>query len=259
MEKGMNPSSQTHKSVAPGVLRLHLVIANAYLLETADGQQVLIDSGPRVTAARLQSMLPTPPIAVVLTHGHFDHGGGVARLARTWRVPVYVHSLELPYLTGQRPYPPQDFSTGGPVALISRIFPNKGFNLLPFVRPLPEDGTIPHLPDWHWLHTPGHSPGHVALFRESDRTLISGDAVLTTNVASWAAFFSGRQEITGPPAPSTADWASAVRSIRRLAELNPAIIAAGHGRPMSGPNVAAELHHFADGMNRRGNGVEAKK
>jgi glyoxylase-like metal-dependent hydrolase (beta-lactamase superfamily II) len=243
-----NPASRSAKfsSMARGVRRLNLLYVNAYFLEAADGQRVLVDSGLGLTANHLKEMLPARPKAMVLTHGHCDHAGAAKSLAYAWGVPVYAHPLELPYLSGRAAYTPEDLSAGGPVALFSCFFRNRSINLGDYVRPLPADGTIPHLPDWRWVHTPGHTPGHISLFREWDRTLISGDALLTTNVGSWVSLFTQRQEIAVPPAPSTSDWPSAVRSIRVLAGLEPLIIAAGHGRPMSGPNVPLELHAFAD-------------
>ena len=50
---------------------------------------------------------------------------------------------------------------------------------------LPQTGTIPGLPGWKWIHTPGHSPGHVSLFRESDRVLLAGDAFVTVRTDSF--------------------------------------------------------------------------
>ena len=53
------------------------------------------------------------PAAILLTHGHFDHVGALKTLAEEWDVPVYAHTLELPYLTGRSSYPPPDPSVGG--------------------------------------------------------------------------------------------------------------------------------------------------
>jgi glyoxylase-like metal-dependent hydrolase (beta-lactamase superfamily II) len=243
------PASRMEKlsPVARGVWRLNLICVNAYFLEAPDGKCILVDTGLNDTAARLQRLLPARPTAVVLTHGHCDHAGGAETLARSLNVPVYAHSEELPYLTGRTAYPPEDLTTGGPAALFCRFFRNRGFNLAGSVLPLPEDGTIPYLPGWRWLHTPGHTPGHISLFRERDRTLISGDALLTTDVGSWPSLLTRRQEIADPPAPSTPDWSEAIRSFRLLSWLEPFTIAAGHGRPISGPNIPVELRDFVNG------------
>lgn len=90
------------------------------------------------------------------------------------------------------------------------------------------------MPGWHWIHTPGHTPGHVSLFREDDRCLIAGDAFVTVKQESLYAVATQEQEIHGPPAHFTPDWAAARQSVERLARLPPAIAATGHGTPMRG-------------------------
>ena len=76
---------------------------------------------------------------------------------------------------------------GGLWAWSSFLLPNRGIDLGKRVQPLPADGTVPGLPEWRWIHTPGHSPGHVSLFREQDRTLIPGDAFVTVKQESFGA------------------------------------------------------------------------
>jgi len=72
-------------------------------------QWVLIDTGIRGTnsliiqAAAARFGKNARPAAIILTHGHFDHVGGIKRL-NTWQVPIYAHELELPYLTGGASY-----------------------------------------------------------------------------------------------------------------------------------------------------------
>jgi len=145
--------------------------------------------------------------AIILTHGHFDHTGSVNQLLRVWDVPVYAHRLELPYLTGRSDYPPPDPTVGGGLmSALSRFFPRKGRNLGAAVHALPADGTVPGLPQWRWVHTPGHSPGHISLLRDNDRTLIAGDAFVTAKQESLGAVMMQIQGVSGPPAfftPST--------------------------------------------------------
>ncbi len=102
------------------------------------------------------------PSAIILTHGHFDHVGSIVHLIKHWNVPVYAHPAECPFLTGEQSYPEPDTSVeGGLLAKISSIYPNEPINIKPVLQPLPGDNSIPGLPDWKWLHTPGHSPGQV--------------------------------------------------------------------------------------------------
>ncbi|PEE06030.1 MBL fold metallo-hydrolase, partial [Bacillus pseudomycoides] len=58
-------------------------------------------------------------------------------------------------------------------------FPNQGIDLGKYIHELPLDGSVPHMPEWRWVHTPGHTPGHISLFRKTDHFLIAGDAFVT--------------------------------------------------------------------------------
>ena len=107
---------------------------------------------------------------------------------------------------------------------------------------MPADGSIPALPGWRWVHTPGHTAGHVALFRDADRALVVGDAFCTTKAESFfSALLTERPELHGPPAYFTSDWDAARDSVRRLASLEPAFMAPGHGQPMAGDDATRAL------------------
>ncbi|CAN5665685.1 MBL fold metallo-hydrolase [soil metagenome] len=251
-------SSRNHASsepVAPGVEYLTTVFVNLYMVGAPDGPWILLDTGlPKTDALTLRVVekrygTGARPEAIILTHGHFDHAGSAGALADQWNVPIYAHPLELPYLTGRSDYPPQDPTMGGAIAFLSRFFPHTGYDFGTRVRPLPEDGSVPGMPDWRWIHTPGHTPGHVSLFREADRTLLAGDAFTTMDLDSWLANVTEEREIHQPPAPLTTDWDVARRSVERLADLEPATVAAGHGIPMAGPRGAARLRRFAEHFN----------
>lgn len=191
------------------------------------------------------------PKAIILTHGHFDHVGAVVDLVEKWGVPVYAHKNELPFLTGKQSYPEPDGSVeGGLVAKMSPMFPNEPVDLGDNVQALPSDGNIPDLPEWRWIHTPGHAPGQVALFREQDRALISGDAFVTVKQESLYKVLTQEQEINGPPRYLTTDWDAARASVQKLEALKPAVAVTGHGQPMSGQELADGLERLVQEFDR---------
>lgn len=238
--------------VADDVERVAIVFVNAYLVGERGAPWVLVDSGLPGFAARVRRAAEKrfgrdrPPRAIILTHGHFDHAGSVNELATQWETAVYAHPLELPFLTGRSDYPPQDPTVGGTLGFLSRTFPRKSIDLGARVRPLPGDGSVPGMPDWRWIHTPGHTPGHISLFRDTDRTLLAGDALATLNQDSAIAMITQHPEFSVPPAPLTTDWDAAHASVRHLASLRPFAISAGHGLPVRGPRVATDLQRFAE-------------
>lgn len=62
------------------------------------------------------------PKAVILTHGHFDHVGGLIDIVKEWKIPVYAHSLELPFLTGKQSYPDPDHTVEGGLIAKYRLY-----------------------------------------------------------------------------------------------------------------------------------------
>jgi glyoxylase-like metal-dependent hydrolase (beta-lactamase superfamily II) len=240
------------ENLGPNVIGLRLLLVNVYAIDTPSGEWMLIDTGIPHTAGRIRHWVEEHlsqgrrPQAIFLTHGHFDHTGSVEELAAEWDVPVYVHSLETPYVTGVSEYPPPDpFVGGGLMALVSKLYPRGPINLGSRVQLLPDNGIVPGFPEWRWIHTPGHTIGHVSLFREQDRFLIAGDAFVTTKQESFLAVATQRPELHGPPAYYTTDWDAARESVERLAALSPMTVATGHGQPLMGPDVANRLNELA--------------
>lgn len=205
------------------------------------GDWVLVDAGmPHsgdtiIETAEKRFGKDSKPMAILLTHGHFDHIGGIVRMLEYWPgVPVYAHRLEFPYLTGKLPYPEPDpgVEGGGMLAKIASIYPNQPIDIEKVLRSLPEDGSLPELEDWQWLHTPGHSPGHVSFFRQRDRALIVGDAFVTVKQDSMYKVLIQKQEVHGPPIYYTTDWSSAKKSVKILHMLDPLLAITGHGTHM---------------------------
>ncbi len=242
--------------VAPGLNGLRITFVNVFGVTHPDSSWTLIDAGIPTSAPLIRSWAEKhfgkPPIALVLTHGHFDHVGAAKSLAEQWQIPIYAHPLEFPYLTGKQSYPPPNSGAGGGMmALLSPLYPRDPIDLGERLHALPSGSTealaeLPEMPGWQVLHTPGHTPGHVSFYRPYDRTLIVGDAFCSTKPESFfEAALMQQPELHGPPAYFTSDWTAAKHSVLQLAQLEPVTVALGHGKPLSGPAVAAELQQLA--------------
>ncbi|WHH60136.1 MBL fold metallo-hydrolase [Petroclostridium sp. X23] len=245
-----------YQQVIPDVVLLEFPLVNAFIVgnpKINNGEWVLIGAGMAHTAKDVIQAAEgrfgegNQPKSIILTHGHFDHVGAIMELLSQWNVPVYAHELELPYLTGAMDYPPADPTVNeGLIAKISPTFPNKSINLGNRVQPLPADGSVPWMPGWRWIHTPGHSPGHVALYRESDKVLIAGDAFTTLKQDSAESVLTKKKEISGPPAYFTMDWEAAEKSVKALKDLNTQIAVSSHGLPMKGNELTEQLANLAN-------------
>ncbi|MDH5242828.1 MAG: MBL fold metallo-hydrolase [Chloroflexota bacterium] len=237
---------------------------NVYLVRDSSSW-VMVDSGwgsdgPRIQAA-VRSLLGPDlvPTAILLTHAHPDHGGSARELAEAWGCPVYVHPAELPIATG-------DFAAmtrlAGPLDrwLILPLMRAIGdrrreaalarSSLAGVVHALGPGGVIPGVEDWEWIHTPGHTPGHVAYIRASDRVVLSGDALVTLEVNTMAGILRQRQGLSGPPWYTTWDQGAAISSISRIAGLEPTVLGGGHGLPLTGTGTAAVVRAFAERTRR---------
>lgn len=263
------------QEIAPGVYCLEvgsgMMRSNVYLVRSATSW-VLIDTGSAKCEGVIENAAAavfganTPPAAILLTHDHPDHAGSAQALTRQWGCTVYVHPDELALVT---------MTPANYIATVEQYAgPIDRWVMLPMLRlmseqkraamlaastfrdaaaPLDPGGSVPHLSEWQYIPTPGHTPGHISFFRPADRVLITGDAVLTVQMDSlWRFMLSttGRDTpgLSGPPRISTWNWTAAKQSLASLAELEPRVVASGHGLPMCGDGVAAELRAFANAL-----------
>jgi glyoxylase-like metal-dependent hydrolase (beta-lactamase superfamily II) len=258
------------QEIAPGVhwreVGKGISRSNVYFVQSGSSW-VLIDAASANCSRLIQKTAEslfgaiTRPVSILLTHDHPDHAGSALELARMWGCPVYVHPDELP-LTDIR-----DLSTvekyANPldhwiILPLLRLMPRRRVesmlskaSLKEVVQAFDPGAPIPGLPDWECIHTPGHTPGHVALFRTTDRVLITGDAIVTVNLNSFWGFLLwglklNKQRVSVPPWYSTWNRQAAKESVAALARLEPRVLASGHGVPMTGKETARELRAFVD-------------
>jgi glyoxylase-like metal-dependent hydrolase (beta-lactamase superfamily II) len=252
-------ADHTHQ-VAPDLAYQRVALVNVVFFGSPDAGDrgwVLVDAGLPGTklviagaaAARFGEL--ARPCAIVLTHGHFDHVGALEQLAAEWRVPIYAHPIEHPFLDGRQSYPPPDPSVGGGLMCrLAPFFPRGPIDVGSWVRELPGDGSVPGMKGWRWIHTPGHAPGHVSLWRAADRAMIVGDAFITTRQESAYAVTAQEPEMHGPPMYYTTNWDNARASVELLASLEPERAVTGHGRAMQGREMRRALHELARTFDR---------
>lgn len=216
-------------------------LTNIYLLED-DGGVLIYETGSVGAAAAIRKAAePRGGITrIVLSHAHADHRGGAAQL----EAPIYCHPDERPGAEGDG-WAKDGFEYAqirNPLvrALTPRALRDMDGGPLEIAGTLSE-GDAPA--GFSVVHLPGHTPGQIGLWRESDRLAIVSDAVFMWNPFSLA----GRSgSVRLPPAPIRPDDQAARTSIRKIAELDPATVWLGHYGPIKG-DVAAQLSRAADG------------
>ena len=217
--------------LAPGVwllrgLPYHAI--NVYLVE-----DVLIDGGIRWQAHPIRSQLRGRPVTrMALTHCHPDHQGSAHYLCRTLGLELACHAADVPAMDGTGPMIPATFI----VNVLGRLIagpPHKVSRVL-------HDGD--EIAGFRVVHAPGHTPGHVIYFRESDRVALAGDVLANMS------FLTARPGLRLPPSPFCDDpWQNA-RSVEILANLRPSLVGFGHGPPLTKPD---QLQWFAERLRRR--------
>lgn len=250
--EGLSSLTTSSQAIGSDILILQFTVVNSFLIGNPESF-VLIDTGLENSADFIIESIEerfgknSHPGAIILTHGHFDHIGSVKKLTELWDITVYAHELEIPYLTGKKDYPQGDPTVGGGmVTRLSPTFPHTSIDISTHLQALPDDNTIPYMPEWKWIHTPGHTEGHIALFREKDRVLITADALSTTKQESLQSVLTQKEEISGPPRYLTSDWEKAKNSIIKLRDLKPALLITSHGKPMEGEEVKRHLEMLVE-------------
>jgi glyoxylase-like metal-dependent hydrolase (beta-lactamase superfamily II) len=217
------------KQVADGVWRLSqrpAPIINVYVVG-----DVLIDAGRRWDRGRIFKQIEGRDLSLVaLTHAHPDHQGVAKDVCEARRIPLACHADDVDAMEGRRP---MSADAGLIPRLIERVW---GGPPHPVDRVLHEGDEVA---GFRVIHAPGHAPGEVIFFRESDRVAICGDVIRNLSYATM------RPVILEPPDAFNDDTAENRRSIRKLAGLSPSVILPGHGDAVT--DMAA-FERFVEGV-----------
>jgi hydroxyacylglutathione hydrolase len=178
------------------------IATNCYVVRASEeaSEAVVIDPGGDALRRELDRLGATC-VAILITHGHWDHLGGVADLAEATGAPVHMAADERIAL--------ERINDFAPAELLLRPY-------TPEV-PLEGDETLALAGiTFQTLRVPGHSPAHLAYYAEG--CLFSGDVLFAGSV--------GRTDLP------FGDWDTLVASIRLLADRFPSetVVYSGHGR-----------------------------
>jgi glyoxylase-like metal-dependent hydrolase (beta-lactamase superfamily II) len=215
---------------------------NIYFIEDGDGV-VQFDAGTKsmrkkaAEAARELGGLKR----IVLGHAHADHRGTAPYLG----APVFCHPDEVTDAEGDKAVSPYFNLSLLPVAPVRWLYPG----LLRWWDggAVKVNGTVSEgdeVAGFKVLHFPGHAPGLIGLWRESDRVALVSDIVYFVDSARLKPLPHGEASV---PHPAFAwNHQEAKRSVRRLAELEPLVVAAGHEEPLRGDNLRPVLEAAAE-------------
>lgn len=200
------------KELADGVFQLHGTPPNGinvYLMG-----DVVLDAGTIFDKGRILKQIKGRELSAhALTHAHIDHFGASKAVCEEHGIPFWCGAADAEAVEAGKMV--------GPGGLMIPCCP-----ALPVAKRLVEGDEVA---GFKVLETPGHSPGHVSYWRESDRTLLCGDVMWGFNP------FLLRGDIREPFGAFSPDPQQNRESARRLAALEPALVCFGHGPPLRDP------------------------
>lgn len=207
------------RQIAPEVFQIPLMPRNSINCYIIEG--VLVDSGIRSSYTTVKKALRKIPVDQhILTHAHADHQGCSDQICAEFGIPLLCHPDEIFRTETGMVTTDYPNSQHWVAKLQQKYWAGQGHKV---DRTVVENDMIGN---FRVIETPGHSAGHISLFRERDGVLIIGDAATNMNLITTAI---GLQL---PPNIFTSDQQRNIRSLQKLAKLNPSVICFGHGPVM---------------------------
>jgi hydroxyacylglutathione hydrolase len=205
---------------------------NVYVIRVGSGW-ILVDTATRHSRRRILRQLPGELEAILITHAHRDHAGSMHAIATETGAPVWAGERDAAALEGKAPEPIPERHKDHTV---NRLLAGWWRDPHPVGRRLREGEELGA--GFAVIDFPGHTPGQIGLWRESDRTAVCADVMRNMDV------LTGRRQLGEVPGIFTVDVAEARRSIRKLAALEARTICFGHGPPLT-KNTAQRITEFA--------------
>lgn len=215
---GRTPAVQ----LAPGVWRISTApadLVNSFAFVNDDGQVTLVDAGLKRAPRRIVAGLaylgssPSEVTRIIATHAHIDNVGGLNNLLGRTGARVAVHERDAPYVREGKA-PVVDATT-----LAGRVLRRGPGSTPTQVDEELTDGQVIDVGGGlRVLHTPGHTPGHVALLHEPSAVLITGDSI-----------WNMRRRMTWPVKALCTDFAMTELTASVLGEVDYDVVAFTHG------------------------------
>jgi glyoxylase-like metal-dependent hydrolase (beta-lactamase superfamily II) len=217
--------------IAPDVFHVPVLPRNG--VNTYVIGDVLVDTGLRQSASKLRKVAEARGVkAIALTHAHGDHVGSARKLHDELGLPVWVGAADREATESGKAVKKDPFNAPG-LSTIAGLMGD--FPAVPVERVLSEGDEL--TAGFKVIDTPGHSPGHVAFWRESDRVLIGGDVFFNMHLLTTV------PGLRQPPGAFTYEPKRNRDSERRIAELRPGVAGFGHG-PVINQNAARKIEDF---------------
>ncbi len=238
IKKLLIPLEKIWRISAGGLAPVHMYVVQV------ENKSFIVDAMTRNRARAIAAVITSRPeiprpSEIVLTHCHGDHTGSAAALSQLWSIPCLCSEAEQPFVSGEKPL--WTAAAGRWTAQFLRMSQTLGLVQGPPVTDIRHFERVDYESGWVVVPIPGHTPGHIALWREHSRTLIAGDGLFN--------FFDrlSRDPFPGVSIDPRAEWSA----IERLSALEPDHLLLGHGRAIIG-NATARIREYLERLGKTG-------